>query len=71
MKIPEMETMGPVADRQTLREILEVVLVTTKRMMSVVLRNNDNKVRFDCILMLHSDNTENTDVTNINHQESL
>ena len=66
-----MEILGPVADRQTLREILEVVLVTTKRMMSVVLRNNDNKVSFDCTLMLHSDNTENTDITNINHQESL
>ena len=30
-EIPEMEIMGPVADRQTLREILEVVLVTKKK----------------------------------------
>ena len=71
MKTPEMETMGPVADRQTLREILEVVLVTTKRMMTVMLRNNDNKVSYDCTLMSHYENTDTTDITTINHQDSL
>ena len=39
--------------------------------MTAMLRSNDNKVSNDCTLMSHCENTDNTDITNINHQDSL
>jgi hypothetical protein len=71
MKTPEMETMGPVADRQTLREILEVVLMTKKRVMTAMIpRSCNDKVSNYCTEMLHCDDREITDTPISSHQDS-
>ena len=71
MKAPEMETMGPVADRQTLREIVGVVLMTKKRVMTAMtLRSCNDKVSNNCTEMLHCDDRKITDTMTSSHQDS-
>ena len=62
--------MGPELHRHTLREILEAILVTKKKMMSAMRRSRNNKVSNYCTRMLQCESNKITDIMITSHQAS-